>query len=181
MALVFENKVKENAPVFIAKVKDISARLGINPNWLMAVMYNESGINHRIQNTKYPMQGGYATGLIQFAPNTARGLGTTTDELRAMTNVQQLDYVYKYFRPYKSRIKSFVDLYLVTFFPAVLGKPRHTVIESKNIPARAVALSNWPFDLNRDQKITVGELEDFLAKRFPADVWEILKKKECQS
>lgn len=38
-----------------------------------------------------------ATGLIQFMPSTAKQLGTTTDKLAAMTEVDQLDYVAKYF------------------------------------------------------------------------------------
>lgn len=44
-----------------------------------------------------------ATGLIQFMPATAQGMGTTTAALAAMSAVQQLDYVQRYFKPYAAR------------------------------------------------------------------------------
>ncbi|MCY7282011.1 MAG: DUF2272 domain-containing protein, partial [Cyanobacteria bacterium CAN_BIN43] len=62
--LVYEDKVTENKPAFINKVRSISAAFVINPDWLMALMNHESGLNHRIQNSIG------ATGLIQFMPST---------------------------------------------------------------------------------------------------------------
>ena len=115
MTLLWLNLVKENASAFSTKVLSIAQNLGIDPNWLMHVMYSESGLNHRIVN---PMGG--ATGLIQFMPSTAKGLGTTTSALSNMSNVEQLDWVYKYFKPYTGKIKSFVDLYMITFMPVFL-------------------------------------------------------------
>ena len=50
-------------------------------------------------------KGTKATGLIQFMPKTAIGLGTTIDELAGMTQVQQMDYVYTYFKSYTGRLK----------------------------------------------------------------------------
>ena len=82
MSLLFEEKVTRNRATFIAKVKSISAKLLIEPDWLMAVMYKESGINEKAVNPN-----GGATGLIQFMPTTAKSLGTTTAALRAMSNV----------------------------------------------------------------------------------------------
>ncbi len=177
MALIFEDIVKENRQQFVDKVKNISSKLGINPNWLMAVMYSESGLKHRIQNTSYPVQGGYATGLIQFVPSTMTMLGVTAAQLIAMTNVEQLDYVYKYFKPFSGKIKSYADLYLVTFFPAAVGKPKDWVIETSRIPAYSVAKINPGFDLNKDMKITVGEFETAIIKKFPDKIQEYLKKK----
>ena len=71
-------------------MEDICCELQIRPNWLMFVMYFESRLNHRAVNR---ISG--ATGLIQFMPSTARGLGTTTDALFNMSNVDQLYYVKK--------------------------------------------------------------------------------------
>lgn len=176
MALIFENYVKENKAEFIAKVKAISQKLDIDPNWLMAVMYFESGINSRIQNTTHPMQGGYATGLIQFAPNTAKGLGTTTDALKNMSNVAQLDYVYQYFKNYIEKLNSYVDLYLVTFFPLAVGKPNDWVIQSKNISASAIAASNPIFDINKNNQVTVGEVKTAIINKIPAALQAQFKK-----
>ena len=88
----FENKVTTNKEAFLQKVKLIAVKLGIDPNWLMFVMNSESGLNPAAYNPN-----GGASGLIQFMPDTGVGLGTTTAALRQMSNVDQLDYVYKYF------------------------------------------------------------------------------------
>lgn len=176
MALIFENNVKENKAEFIAKVKDISNKLDIDPNWLMAVMYFESGISPRIQNTTHPIQGGYATGLIQFAPNTARSLGTTTDALKNMSNVKQLDYVYQYFKNYIAKLNSYVDLYLVTFFPLAVGKPDNYVIQSKDISAASIARSNPVFDINKNNQVTVGEVKKAIISKIPANMLAEFKR-----
>ena len=177
MSLVFIEKVKTNREAFAAKVIEISRLLGIDPNWLMVVMNSESGLNEKARNTKYPVQGGYATGLIQFIPNTAKGLGTTTDALFNMTNLEQLDYVYKYFKPYRNKIESFIDLYMVTFFPVAVGKAKDFVLQARNVAALAVARANPIFDLNKDGKLTVAEVEEAFLKRVPASMVNELKKK----
>jgi len=80
-------------------------------------MNSESGLNHTAVNRH-----GGATGLIQFMPATAREMfGLSTAQLRAMTNVQQLDYVerfYMYWKNQGAEFKRFSDLYLVAFLPA---------------------------------------------------------------
>ena len=172
MKLFFEDLVKSNKAEFIAKVKDIAAKLGTDPNFLMAVMWSESGLNHRAVNPT-----GGATGLIQFMPNTARALGTTTEALRNMTNVDQLDYVLKYYWGYRSKLKSFGDVYLVTFFPAAVGKPDSFVLETKSLSARLIAQQNPIFDLNKDGKVTVGEFKKKINDRLPDYMEEEFKKK----
>ena len=170
MALLHIDSVKENRSAFESKVRDISSRLGIDPNWIMHVMYLESGLNHRIQNTTYPVDGGYATGLIQFIPSTARSLGTTADKIRAMTNVQQL-------APYRSKLQSFIDVYFTVFFPAAAGKPKEWVFQTAKISAHSVAASNPVFDLNKDGKLSVAEVEQAMMKKVPAALVDSFKKK----
>lgn len=150
--MLFENLITENKTAFLAKVELIANKLGVNPDWLMIAMYKESRINHRAVNKTSG-----ATGLIQFMPATAKGLGTTTEALKTMSNVSQLDYVFAYLKPYASKIKSYEDLYLSIFFPAMLGKGQNAVIESKNLSAETVAKANQALDFNKDGKITVAE------------------------
>lgn len=159
--MIYEEKVSENRLQFIEKVQDIATKLKIRAEWLMIMMYNESGLNHRAFN---PMGG--ATGLIQFMPATAKGLGTTTDALQKMTNVAQLDYVYKYFKPFTGRIKSFYDLYLINFMPISLGKPDNWVIQCKGLSAETVAKYNPVFDLDKNKQITVGEFKAYIDKKY---------------
>lgn len=104
---------------FKAKLLEISSDLDLDPNHLMAAIAFETGetFSPTIKNAA----GSGATGLIQFMPRTARNLGTTTDELARMTAVEQLDYVQKYFAPFKGKCKTLSDVYMAILWPAAVG------------------------------------------------------------
>ena len=119
-----------------------------------------------------------ATGLIQFMPKTAIALGTTTAQLRQMTNVQQMYYVYKYYLPYKSKIKSYTDLYLATLFPVTLGKPDSYVLETKSFSAAKIASQNPAFDFNKDKKVTVGEVKRKMLEQIPKEFLNLFDVKK---
>jgi hypothetical protein len=176
MSLIYEDKVPISYRVpFVEKVKTVASNLGINPNWLMAIMYWESAktFSPTITNSIG------ATGLIQFMPKTAMSLGTSTGALRLMSAVQQLDYVYKYYLPYKNKIQSYVDCYLITFFPIALGKSENFVLQAKDISAYAIASSNPAFDLNKDGKVTVAEIKQKMLEQLPTSwIPEFVKKKD---
>jgi hypothetical protein len=170
--MVYDYLVKENKEAFLAKVVSVATKLGINPDWLMIVMKVESTLNHREIN---PLS--KAAGLIQFMPATATGLGTSTFALINMSNVEQLEYVYRYFKPYAGRLNSIVDLYTVTFFPRALGKQDDYILQTDTLSAGKIASQNKPYDINRDNQITLGELKASILKKIPNDVVEFLKKK----
>ncbi|HLP06066.1 MAG TPA: transglycosylase SLT domain-containing protein [Paludibacter sp.] len=167
--LLYEEKIHENKAAFVEKVKAISSKLGINPNWLMFCMNLETAgtMSHTITNSIG------AIGLIQFLPSTAKALGTTTALLRQMTNVEQLDYVYKYLKTYVGKYNDFTDVYSAIFYPAFIGKPDTYVVTSDT-----VARQNPLFDTNKDLDISKLELKNKLMSMVPA-AWksEILKKK----
>ena len=152
----FEEYIKDNRKEFTEKVNNICTELRIEANWLMFVMWFESRLNHKAVN---PISG--ATGLIQFMPSTARSLGTTTDVLKRMNNVQQLDYVLAYLRPYKGRMRTWVDVYLAVFYPRAMGNPNFVITSD------IVAKQNKIFDLNKDLDISVKEIETALRKQIP--------------
>lgn len=201
--LLFINKVSDNREAFAAKVADVAARLGIEPDWLMAVMNSESALDSKAVNKQGASSAGYgfkdgkkvilkqvgtpdstdaftrsqyrATGLIQFMPATAAGLGTTTQAIYKMTNVQQLDYVYKYFVPYKGKLKNYADLYLATFYPRALEYNNHVGKEKDNYVigmergedfARLIAKQN-PFDMDGDGLLTINDFKTFINKKLP--------------
>ena len=153
----YSEYVKNNKEAFLNKVVSISNQLGINPNWLMFVMYWETGLNPAIRN-KYSG----ATGLIQFMPATATALGTSVSALVNMSNVEQLDYVFKYYRPYAGHMNNLYDVYLVTFFPAALGKADNWVLQTSSLSPRIIAEQNPAIDLNKDKQITVGEFKRYV-------------------
>jgi hypothetical protein len=136
---------------FRAKVREVSEQLNIDPSWLMAVMYVETGGEFR-SNTRNPNS--TATGLIQFLESTARSLGTTTTKLARMTEVQQMDYVYAYLKPYKGRMNSMGDVYMAVFAPVAVGKPDSYVLYSSPTPAYN---ANASLDRERKGYITKGD------------------------
>ncbi len=170
--MLFEEYVKENRSYFLDKVEEISRKLMIAPEWLMAVMFKESKLNHKAVNSTTG-----ATGLIQFMPATAQSLGTSTSALKNMSNIEQLDYVYKYYRPYISKLNSYPDLYLATFFPVALGKSDDWVLKSGSQSAKLIASQNPGVDLNKDGQITVGEFKQYCYNKFDTTTQNILKKK----
>lgn len=166
MALIYEDKVPSSyRAAFVDKVKVIAYNLGIDPNWLMAIMHFESNktFSPSITNSIG------AVGLIQFMPDTAKSLGTTSSALKSMSAVNQLDYVYKYFMPYKSKIKNYIDAYFAVFFPLAIGKPDNWVIQSTNLAAGTIAKKNPSFETNKDGKIEVWEVKKVMLERLPSE------------
>ena len=168
--ILFINCIRDNKEAFTKKLIDISNKLNINPDWLMLVFYIETAavktkvINHQAKNPKTN-----AVGLIKFMPATAKSLGTSISALLQMSNVEQLDYVLKYLRPYSGKIKSLVDCYLAVFFPVAIGRPVGWTIETKSLPAERIAKYNPLYDLNKDGKITVGEIEQTVKSFIPKE------------
>ena len=171
--MLYEEKIKENKTDFITTVKDIAQRLGFAPEWLMQIFMIESSLNHRAVNpvTK-------ATGLIQFMPATAASLGTSIEALKAMSNVQQLTYVYKYLEPYRGKINSYQDLYFAVFFPAAIGKPGNWILQASGLTASKVAQQNPIFDLNRDGVVTVDEVRQAILNKVPQSWKDFFDKKK---
>lgn len=159
--LLFEDMV---TPKFAEKVKEISRDLNINPNWLMAIMYNESRFDHTAVNSIG------AVGLIQFIPSTAIQLGTNPRKLLEMSAVEQLDYVKKYYSQslFNGKLKSYIDTAMATFYPVAIGKEDGYIIGSHKGAAEiaAVANSNSGMDINMDGKITVADFKNYALKNF---------------
>lgn len=138
--------------VFRDRVRWIADTLDINADDLMSCMAWESGrsFSPSIKN----MAGSGATGLIQFMPGTAKALGTTTAALAKMTAEDQLNFVYKYFRPFKGRLKNLGDVYMAILWPKAVGQPEHyALFQGPGIAYR----QNAGLDINRDQKVTKAE------------------------
>jgi hypothetical protein len=156
--MIFEELIKENKDAFLKKVQEVADFLGIDPNWLMFVMWFETAhtLNSHIQNSIK------ATGLIQFMPATAIGLGTTVEALKSMSNVEQLDFVQKHLSRFKGKYHDFVDLYCAIFWPAAVGKP-----DTYRITSDQVAAQNPIFDLNKDKDIEKSEIRQALLKQIP--------------
>lgn len=165
--LPFENKLSKE---FIDKVLAICSRLGLNPDYLIACMAFETGetFSASIRN-KYS----HAVGLIQFMPKTCASLmGVSNEAIRLMDSVEllyftlefanmsevnQLDYVEKYFEPYKNKLLSLEDTYMAILWPAAIGKPNDFVLFRHDGMNPKRYLQNKGLDYNKDGLITKFE------------------------
>lgn len=137
--------------VFRNKVRMIAGQLGCDPSDLMSCIAFETAesFSPSIRN-----KASGATGLIQFMPKTAKGLGTTTEALAAMTAEDQLNYVAGYFEPWRGRLLTLEDLYMAILWPKAVGKPNAEVLFRKGTVAYD---QNAGLDANHDGEITKGE------------------------
>lgn len=141
-------------PAFVARVMRLCANFGWPveyASWLMACMDFESGgtFSPSIRNAA----GSGATGLIQFMPRTAIGLGTSVEKLAALSAVAQLDYVEAYFKPYAKRVASLPDMYMAILLPRAIGTPDNAPLFSGGVGYR----QNSALDANSDGVVTKAE------------------------
>jgi hypothetical protein len=135
---------------FKVKLIEIAQNIGVDPNYLISAIAFETGetFSPSIKNRSG------ATGLIQFLPDTAVELGTTTADLAAMTAEDQMDYVEKYFSPYRNRLATIEDVYMAILWPAAIGKANSWVLFSR---PSAQYDRNSGLDTNKDGAVTKEE------------------------
>lgn len=153
-------------PAFIAEVEAMAQRLGTQPEYLMAVMSFETGGSFRpdVRNGA----GSGATGLIQFMPNTASELGTSTDALARMDAVDQLQFVERYFnnRSDPGDLNTLEGVYTTVLYGSPRPDPGSTLFSQGTAAYRM----NAPLDTNGDGRITAGEATSFVRARIDGDV-----------
>ena len=153
----FELNVPEDAmkdKPFLNEVSRVSKKLNIKEEDLLkAIQFETAGSFDPAQ----PAGTSNAVGLIQFMPNTAKGLGTTTAELAKMSRAQQMKYVEKHLSMFltdKDKEYDFGDLYMAIHWPAAVGKSNDYVMYSKGSKNYK---ANKGLDINKDGKVTKGE------------------------
>ena len=109
-------------------------------------------------------------------PNTAIDLNTTTDYLRNLDEVSQLDWVKKYFKRQmgNKKISSLTDVYMAILFPSLIGKPDNSSFADRNAEgnSRSAKLSrlryrqNSGLDKNDDGIITKAEISAKIISKF---------------
>lgn len=148
-------------PDFKKKLEKVASALGVKSSDLMAIFKQESGVNPAAVNGTSG-----ATGLIQFMPDTARRLGTTIDALVKMDGVQQLDYVYKYFKMTGVGNGTLGDLYMAVFMPKYVGYPDNHVLGQHGASGFSgkVYAQNKGLDRNRDGAITIADVKQSVSR-----------------
>lgn len=163
---------EEDTKAFLIKLNEMSKKYeGTTPEDFLTLFIKENGLKDGVllldQKSKATTndKGGRARGLIQFVPSTAEGLGLDQELTATMKPVEQLDFVDKYYEPYKDSIKDYESLYLSTFYPAALGQSDDFVIGEGEQKAYT---SNKGIDVNKDKKITVSDFKKYAANTKPA-------------
>jgi hypothetical protein len=109
--------ISKTSMEFRGGLNSLAKKLGVNVDWLAAVIAFESGFDPAAKNPNSS-----ATGLIQFMRNEAIKFGTTVEDLAQMTREEQLPYVEKYFNQHKGRLKDLCSTYFAVFAPVCIGK-----------------------------------------------------------
>ena len=142
----------KNDAEFLKKVNDYAKEKDMKASDLLAVMASESGISASAVNEKSG-----ATGLIQFTKETAKGLGTSTDELAKMSRSEQFEYVKKYLDsgvgPKLKKGATAGDVYAKVYLPARSGNET-LATEGENYYE-----ANKGLDVNKEGKITKQGLQ----------------------
>lgn len=172
---------------FFPRLDEVANAIKAQPQHMLAVMFSESGCfatAHNDNPKNLPPEKRYnASGLIQFMPDTLRGLGWSAGHaaFRKLSATEQLSYVERYYRPYVGHLGTIAGLYVATFLPALLrhcGNPSF-VLTAKNGPLGWAYAPNAAFDANLDFAITVGELESAVKRNARGPRWnEILARLE---
>lgn len=161
--LAWGSKVSQT---FRDRVWWIADTLKMDGNFIMAAMAWESG--ESFSASKKNMAGSGATGLIQFMPTTAKGLGTTTDALAKMSAEDQLNYVYRYFLDaikVHGPLTTLEDVYMSILWPAAIGQSASYVLwDSKSKPT--TFRQNAGLDTNKDGQITKYEAASHVREKL---------------
>jgi len=157
-----ETPVKNTSAEFRPALEGLASRLNIKPEWLISAINFETGgsFSPSVRN-----KASGATGLIQFMPTTAKALGTSTDELAKMTDVQQLEYVEKYFRQFNKPLLNLGDVYSTILWPKAVGKPDDFVLFKQGTMAYR---QNSGLDVGKKGYVTRGDAVSYVEKRAKA-------------
>lgn len=128
---------------FKTKLSYVCDRIWARYDDMIKLMKAESWLDPRIINSQ-----SWAIWLIQFMPNTAIWLWTSVWKIRAMTAVEQLDLVQKYFEKNSNwaDLSNITKLYQVVFYPLSLNKNYDFVFgseKSKNYAQKIALQNSW--------------------------------------
>lgn len=105
---------------FLKKLVWIANDIGINPDWLMAIIYFESRFNPTATNKKSG-----ARGFIQWMDKTSKSNFGISNVDIPTNPLKQLDFVHQYFkkRLEYNKPNTLLDFYLMVLYPKAVNKP----------------------------------------------------------
>jgi hypothetical protein len=150
----------ENDPEFQAAWERLKRdRPQVDKAEFYRVIYGESRGDHTIRN-----KSSGTVGLFQFTRGTAKGLGTSVEEIGRMTPAQQVDVYNKYLRSYKGGGVGSLSVYGAA--PSFAHRSDDTVVYKVGSEAWRINKAYRPAD---NGPITVGSLKRYLtSKKYSA-------------
>ena len=139
---------------FLGEVERLSNKYELDPSILLGVMDFETGGS--FDPAQANAAGSSATGLIQFMASTAKSLGTSTDDLKKMSRVEQMQFVEQYLDQFEKKIRggSAADVYMAVLFPKAINKEESYALFTEGTKAYR---QNKGLDTNKDGKVTKAE------------------------
>ena len=150
----------ENDPEFQAAWKRLKARRPqVEKAEFYRVIYGESRGDHTIRN-----KASGTVGLFQFTRGTAKGLGTSVEEIGRMTPAQQVDVYSDYLRSYRGGGVGSLSVYGAA--PGYAHRSDDTVVYKVGSEAWRI---NKSYRSAGGGPITVGSLKEYLtSKKYSA-------------
>ena len=146
----------ENDPEFQAAWERLKRdRPQVDKTEFYRVIYGESRGDHTIRNKTSG-----TVGLFQFTRGTAKGLGTSVEEIGRMTPAQQVDVYNKYLRSYKGGGVGSLSVYGAA--PSFAHRSDDTVVYKVGSKAWRINKAYRPAD---NGPITVGSLKRYLTSK----------------
>ncbi len=154
-----KHRSEADRAIFVSSI----AGAGYDPVGVAAVIELESAQSWdpAIHGPKvFSMAPGYPVGLIQFSPDTAQSMGTSTAELEQMSFAQQVKWIPAYYAKFggPSAFSDPGDYYLAGWGTAP-NSPADKVLAREG---SAAYTGNKGLDTNKDGIITAGELRDLM-------------------
>ena len=151
---------------FSAGVAALAQKYGCSETDLIGLMYSECGLNPTLVNEIG------ATGLIQFIPETAASLGTSTEALANMSAVEQLEYVDKFLGQYLQEGGNYSggDLYATIFLPAY----RDQEILTSSGDGTGYYEGNSGLDVDGNGDISKSDLDQRIANKYQEALSDLL-------
>jgi hypothetical protein len=144
----------DNDPEFQKKLQELIEKYpGLTKDELYRVIQGESGFNSKAVNATSG-----ATGLFQFMPSTANGLGYTTEQIQNMTPAQQLEVYDKYLGSFNY---GGGPLGIMQAAPAYANKPGDFEVYSIG----SKAWNQNPGWRGPDGRITVNSINNYYARQ----------------
>ncbi len=148
----YKTKYSRLGSQLILEIEKVAENLDMDPLYLFAVIDFETG--GTFSSSEKNRAGSGAVGLIQFMPDTANSLGTSSKELEKMDEYEQLEYVEKYFNQFNVNYDSLQSVYMAVLWPGGIEKPLNYIMFAKG---DRYYNSNIGLDKNKDGYIIIAE------------------------